>query len=154
MAEEFYSAQMNIKRMYNHGIKGYYSDVFRVKHTKMTFIARVDGKDVLDPPPEFGVEIVHNQNVNFVSWDIKLEPATYDIEIGLSYVSNDNTSVVSTIQSIKIEAKKIPSFLGLPMYIWNYIVIIITLVIILVICVSAYNRYQEKKWIDEFESKK
>ncbi len=134
------------------GIKGLYTDVFKVKYTKLTFIGRVNGKEILEPPPNFGIETIENANYNYVSWNIKLEPGTHDIEIGISYVGNDNTTLVSSIQPLTVKAIEVPTFLGIPLEIWNYIVAIIVLVIILMIIITVYNKHQEKKWLGEMDN--
>jgi hypothetical protein len=135
----------------DHGIKGLYADVFRVKHMSMTFYGKVDQLLIIEPP-QYGLETIDNTNLVSVHWEQKLEDGTHEIEFGISYVPNDNTSVVSLIQSVKIEPKKIPSFLGIPLEIWNYVIYIVVFVIIIASVVMIYNRHQEKKWLAEFEN--
>ena len=134
----------------DHGIKGLYSDVFRVKYTEMTFIGKVN-QQLVTTQPQFGVESVDTRNFNFVSWEIKLEPATYEVEIGISYVPNDNTSVVSKIEQIKINAKKEPTWFGLPVWLAKTIIGVIVLIIILAIAKVIYNKVQEKRWMKDYE---
>lgn len=135
----------------DHGIKGLYTDVFRVKHTRMTFYGKVDQLLIIEPP-QYGLETIDNYNLVSVHWEQKLKDGTHEIEFGISYIPNDNTSVVSLIQSVKIEPEEIPSFLGIPLSIWNYIMSIVVLVIIIAAVVIIYNWRQEKKWLAEFEN--
>lgn len=132
------------------GIKGLYSDVFRVKYTEMTFIAKVN-QQLVTTPPQFGVETIDTRNFNFVHWSIKLEPATYEVEIGISYVPNDNTSVVSKVEQIKITAKKEPTWFGLPVWLAKTIIGLIVLIIVLVIVKVIYNKVQERRWMKDYE---
>ncbi len=135
----------------DHGIKGLYADVFKVKYTELTFIARVDKMDVVEMP-EFGVENVNNGYFNFVSWPIKLEPRTYEIEVGVSYVPNDNTSVVSKIEQIRIRPKVEPTWFGLPVWLAQLIIGLVVLVVVLVIVKVVHSKIQERRWLKEMES--
>lgn len=133
-----------------HSIKGLYSDVFRVKYTEMTFIGKVN-QQLVTTPPQFGVESIDTRNFNFVSWGIKLEPATYEVEIGISYVPNDNTSVVSKVEQIKIKAKVEPTWFGLPVWLAKTIIGLIVLIIILAIVKIIHGKVQEKRWMKELD---
>lgn len=135
----------------DHGIKGLYTDIFRVKYTRMTFYGKVDQLLIVEPP-QYGLETIDNNNLVSVEWAQKLEDGAHEIEFGISYVPNDNTSVVSLIQSIKIEPVEIPTFLGIPILIWNYIMYLVVLIIIIASAIMIYNWRQEKKWLAEFEN--
>jgi hypothetical protein len=133
-------------------IKGYYTDVFNVRFTHLTFVARINKLLVTQADPQFGMENIDNANFNFVSWAVKMEPGSYELEIGVSYVPNDNTSVVSQIKIIKIEPPKVPTWFGLPVWQAQIIITIIVLVVLAVILKTIYNKYQERKWIEETEN--
>jgi hypothetical protein len=134
------------------GIKGYFIDVFNVRYTELIFTAQVDGHEVFEPPPRFGLETVNNRNMNFVSWGVKLEVgSTYEIVIGIAYVPNDNTSVVTQLLMLKIERPEVPTWFGIPVWQAQIIIAIIVLVVLAVVLKAVYNRYQERKWMSETE---
>jgi hypothetical protein len=134
----------------SHCVKGYYTDMFRVKTTRMGFICRVDKHDVLTPP-QFGMETLHQQNLNIVYWEIPLEDGNHEVEIGISYIPNDNTSVVYLTENVEIKPKKVVTILGLELSIWILIIEIIILVAIIGTSIYIYRWRQDKKLFEEFE---
>ncbi len=132
------------------GIKGIYADVFKVRFNEMTFIGKVD-QQLIITPPQFGIETVEHGNFNYVSWDMKLEPDTYEVEIGIAYVPNDNTSMVFRVEQIKIKPKVEPTWFGLPVWMAQIIITLVVLVIVLVIIKVVHNKIQERRWMKEME---
>jgi hypothetical protein len=132
------------------GIKGLYADVFRVRFNEMTFIGKVD-QQIIITPPQFGVEAGEHGTFNYVTWDMKLEPDTYEVEIGIAYVPNDNTSMVFRVEQIKIQEKKEPTWFGLPVRMAQMIIALVILVIVLAIIKVVHNKIQERRWMREME---
>jgi hypothetical protein len=116
----------------------------------MTFYGKIDDVLIIEPP-QYGLETIDNINVVSVSWKQKIPYGSHQVEFGISYIPNDNTSVVLMTHAVKLEKEKEPTFLGLPMWIWNLIVALVVLAIISAIIVKAYNRVQERKWLAEYE---
>lgn len=130
-----------------HSIKGLYSDVFRVKYNEMTYVGIVDHVPVVGFP-QFGVENLNEQSYNFVSWEVKLEPGQREVEIGISYVPNNNETLVRQLQIINIPKKVEPTLFGLPVWQAQLIIFLVFLVILLLVVRYAYNRVQERRWLE------
>lgn len=134
-----------------HSIKALYEDVFRVSYTRMTFTCIVDTIPVITEPT-FGVETILNQNYNAVLWEAELRPGTYNVEVGISYLENDNTTMVFLTQELEVKETPIATLFGLPLWQAHLLISIIVLIVLVAITITVYNKYQERKWLAEMDS--
>ena len=131
-------------------IKGIYNDVFRVKPTTMTFIAKVDEIE-LRSVPKIDFETINNMNYQSVTWEAKLDPGIYMVEVGISYMGSDNTTIVSLIQEITIETTPEPTLLGLPLWLAYLIIGLVIIIILAAVAVKLYSIRQEREWLKQMD---
>jgi len=131
-----------------HTIKGLYSDVFSVSPNTMTFISKVDGIDVKSVP-NIDFEVRNNVHYRSVIWENELKPGNYQIEVGISYTSADNETLVSLVQVIKIKKAPAETLLGLPPMIAWILIITISLAVLLYGGKKTKDYMDDRKWMKE-----
>ena len=127
-------------------INGIYDDIFQVKPSAMTYIAKVDNV-LVTALPETDFVKIDEQTFRSVTWDNTLKPGTHDLEISISYISNDNSTLITFTKQITIKKTPEPNFLGIPLWIINTIVYLVLLIIFLVVIAKLYSWYQERRWL-------
>jgi hypothetical protein len=130
-------------------IKVVYDDIFQVKPSVMTFIARVDNIEV-DSVAVIGNVQRTDRAYRSATWSTKIEPGSHEIEVSISYLGGDNVSVSKQIKIKKVEE---PNIFGIPLWIFHIIVGLIILAVIAVISIKVYNRYQEQQWLESKQLK-
>ena len=139
---------IDIQAEKNH-ISGIYEDIFQVKPNVMTFIGKVDNV-ILDTNPNIDSKTVDSKSYRTITWEAKLSPGEHNIEVSISYTGADNSTIVTLTKQIKIEKPPEPTVLGIiPLWIFNYIIIPIIIIVIIYSVWKGYNWYQDRKWEKE-----
>ena len=131
-------------------IKGYYTDAFQVKPNTMGFVAKIDSVE-LQSVPKMDYENKDGINYRTITWGVDLEPGNYLIEIGISYMGEDNTTIVLMMQEIEIKKKPEPTLFGLPLWLAYLIIIITALIILAIVAKKIYNHRLEKQWLKQMD---
>ena len=131
-----------------HTVKGLYSDVFSVSPNTMTFISKVDEIDVKSVP-NIDFEVRNNVHYRSVVWENELEPGNYQIEVGISYTSADNETLVTLAQVISIKRKPPETLFGLPPMIAWILIITISVAVLLYVGKKSKDFMDDRKWMKE-----
>lgn len=143
---------LNIVKVCAHdnNIKGVYDDIFQVKPNTMTFIAKVD-QIQLNTQPKIKTVKIDNKNYRSANWAKEIKPGTYEIEISISYLGNDNSSLVTVAQIITIKAPPEATLFGLPLWLAYPIILIVVLIVVAVVAVKTHSYYEERKWLEQMK---
>jgi len=117
-----------------------FHEAFNVRLTKLNFITVVDETPITEVPT-FSM----TKDGRTASWKVDLKEGTHSVRISLSYGGNENETMVTLLQDIKIVIDRPPEFLGITYTNWYLIIFLIATAIIVGIIYKTWKSRREEQ---------